>query len=122
MLLHAGAQALGAKTVGVGVGGHGEARKGGAPAGVGGAVGEALEGRAALGATLILGLAAHGAKGSRRVGEAERLPCLRSLTSTATRLIQNVAVTPSWKFIPTAGLWRGTEGGGNGNVAVGNCS
>ena len=47
-----------------------------------------------------------GAKGSRRVGEAERLPCLRLLTSAATRLAQNVAVTPSWKFRPGAGLWR----------------
>lgn len=57
---HAGAEAFGTEAVGGRVGGHRHAREGGAPAGVRGAVGEALEGRAALGATFRFSVAAHG--------------------------------------------------------------
>ena len=60
MFLDAGAVALGAEAVGGGGGGQGETREGGAPAGVRGAAGEALEGRAALRAAFRFSVAVHG--------------------------------------------------------------
>jgi len=66
--LNAGAQARGAKAAGISIRRHREARQFHAPAGVRGAVGEALKLRAARGAALVLGMAAHGtvAKASRK--------------------------------------------------------